>query len=324
MQSIIWAFGSMIVLLGIISFLPIGLTVKGKMIVCIAGFVLSIGGLAATSTFPLWSIFLMLLVITFLTAYLLDSRMRKVIYFEKGSFKEESFQDLELSFPSGTKGRREVIFTENKLTEQKNVTEIEEISVSVLQNSPESENSKGLPPIVTDYLIQDDSKLEEIHFTNNEGIVDGHSGEDDNQTLVELSSVLVTNEEEWFEELSASELLGKKEHFEDTEFNDSEIEKGYLSEIESLLDEHPREELYDEVSELTTENEENSSISEDSWLDELWESEVVASEEKNESKNLEIELELNDSELEILFAAKEVAASGEERASEQKLAELKK
>lgn len=326
MQSIIWAFGSMIVLIGIISFLPIGLTIKGKMVVGIAGFVFSIGGLSATSTFPLWFTFLMLLVITFFTAYIMDSRMRKVIFIEKISPEEESFQDIELAFSSGKKERKEVILTENELTELKIVKDIEEISgTELLRHSVEVENLKGLVPNVSELQLQDVSKLEEIYLSKDEGILDELSHVNDIQEIVELSSISETDEEDWLEELSDSNLLGKKEVFEGPEFNDSDIEEGYLSEIESLLDEHQREEFHVEVSELPTiENEKNSSISEESWLDELWKSEVIASDEKNESKKLEIELELKDTELEILFAAKEVAASVEEREPEKKLAELQK
>ncbi|MFB3160720.1 hypothetical protein ABLO26_05035 [Neobacillus sp. 179-J 1A1 HS] len=317
MQSIIWAFGSMVVLLGIISFLPIGLTIKGKVIVGIAAFVLSIGGLAATSTIPLWSTFLILLVITFLTAYLIDSRMKKVIYYERITPEEESFQDFEEPFSNGKNDRKEEIIFQKELTELKTLHEIEVISDSIKR-----EDLKGLEPNVSESLLQDDSKLEEIDFTNNEDKSDVHVRGDNIEEIIELSSISETDKEDLLEELSDYNL---NENFERPDFNDSEMEDGYLSEIESLLDDPQRDGFYDEVSEFPTiENEENVSISEESWLDELWESEVIANDEKNESTKLDIELELKNKELEILLAAKEVAAIVEERSAEKKLAELQK
>ncbi|WHX99492.1 hypothetical protein [Neobacillus sp. DY30] len=320
MQSIIWAFGSMVVLLGIISFLPIGLTIKGKVIVGIAGFVLSIGGLAATSTIPLWSTFLLLLVITFFTAYLIDSRMRKVIYYERISPEEESYQNFEEPFSNGKKDRKEEVIFQNELTELKTLNEIEENSDSI-----EREDPKGRAPIVSESLLQDDFKLEEIDFTNNEDILDVHARGDNIEGNLELSSISETDKEDLLEELSDYNLLGVNENFERPYFNDSETGEGYLSEIESLLDEPQREEFYGQVSEpQTIEYEENVSISEESWLDELWESEVMANDEKNEGVMLENKPKLEDLELEIMFAAKEVAASVEERGPEKKLAELQK
>lgn len=288
MQSIIWAFGSMVVLIGIMSFLPIGLTIKGKVIVGIAGLVLSLGGLAATSTIPLWSTFLILFVITFFTAYLIDSRMRKVIYYQRISPEEESFQDFVEPFSNGKKDRKEVIISQKELTELKTLNEIEGISDSIKR-----EDLKGLVANVPESLLQNDSKLEEIDFTNNEDILDVNPRGDNIEEIIELSSISETDKEDLLEELSDYNLLGVNEKFESLDFNDSEMEEGYLSEIESLLDDPQREEFYDEVSEFPTiENEENVSISEENWLAELWESEVIGNDEKNVSKKLDMELEL--------------------------------
>jgi hypothetical protein len=325
MQSIIWAFGSMIVLIGIISFLPIGLTLKGKIVVGIAGFVLSIGGLAATSTFPLWSTFLLLLVITFFTAYIIDSRMKKILYIGKVSLEEENFQDIDLAFSSGQKVEEKLTNYElNEINSDKEF-DIGELDISglELQSSVEQETLEGLAPIDSELLIQDDSKHEEVFFTKNEGILDELSEVDDLQEIVGLSTITVTDKEDWLGEHSAPELSGEKENFEDMEINDSDLGEGYLSEIESLLDEEQSEELYDEVAEpLIIDSEKNSNIPEETWLNELWESEVIANEENSESKKYEIEIELEDSELEILFTAKEVAASIEEQEPVKKLVEL--
>jgi hypothetical protein len=80
MLTIIWAFSSMLVLMLIISFLPIGFTLKAKLFISLVGFVLALGGLAATSSFPLWQTALMLAVLIFISAYFMDRRVGALLY----------------------------------------------------------------------------------------------------------------------------------------------------------------------------------------------------------------------------------------------------
>jgi hypothetical protein len=101
MQTIIWAFGSSLVLMLIISFLPLGFTLKGKLFVVLAGFVLALGGLAATTSFPIGAIVLMLLVLAFFVAYMIDSRMGSLVYAEQDKAGEVVYEDTEQ--PLGTK-----------------------------------------------------------------------------------------------------------------------------------------------------------------------------------------------------------------------------
>src|SRR4051794_4734269 len=88
MQTIIWAIGSMVVLLLIISFLPLGYTFKGKFFVVVASFILSLGGLAAVSTFPLWQTALLLLALIFFVAYFMNNRMGTLLFRENPVFAE--------------------------------------------------------------------------------------------------------------------------------------------------------------------------------------------------------------------------------------------
>ncbi|QCJ43633.1 hypothetical protein FAY30_17875 [Bacillus sp. S3] len=80
MVMIIWALGTMLVLLLILSIIPIGITFKGKFIIVLASFIISLGGLISVSTFSLWQITLMLFGLVFFSAYFMDKRLGSILY----------------------------------------------------------------------------------------------------------------------------------------------------------------------------------------------------------------------------------------------------
>lgn len=97
MQTIIWAFCSMLLFLLIISFSPLGFTYKGNFFISLIGFLLALGGIAAVTSLPLWEIALMLAVLIFLLAYFMDRRVGAVIYKESHVFREELNDEFETS-----------------------------------------------------------------------------------------------------------------------------------------------------------------------------------------------------------------------------------
>jgi Na+(H+)/acetate symporter ActP len=97
MQTIIWAIGSMVVLSLIITFLPLGYTIKGKLLLVLTSFILSLGGLAAVSIFPLWQTSLMLFALIFFVAYFMNNRMGKVIIQEHPVLVEQMDEEYENS-----------------------------------------------------------------------------------------------------------------------------------------------------------------------------------------------------------------------------------
>ncbi|NHC39507.1 hypothetical protein G6549_05980 [Bacillus sp. MM2020_1] len=80
MQIFFWALGSMFVLMLIISFLQLGLTFKGKLILVIISFVLALGGVAAVASFPLWETALLMGILIFFIAYFMDNRIGQLLY----------------------------------------------------------------------------------------------------------------------------------------------------------------------------------------------------------------------------------------------------
>jgi hypothetical protein len=80
MQTIIWAVGATLVILLILSISPFGFTIRGKFIMALTCFIISLGGLISVSSFSLWQIALMLVVLVFFSAYFLDKRLGTYIY----------------------------------------------------------------------------------------------------------------------------------------------------------------------------------------------------------------------------------------------------
>jgi hypothetical protein len=101
MQSVIWAFGSMLALMLIISFVPpLGFTLKGKYFVVFFGFVFALGGNAAVLSIPLWQTLLLLLLITFFAAYIMNNRMSSILYKEQDQLEEQYVDEPVFNKPS--------------------------------------------------------------------------------------------------------------------------------------------------------------------------------------------------------------------------------
>jgi hypothetical protein len=240
MLTVIWVIGSMLLMLLIHFLLPLGYTTKGKFVVVISSGLLALGGLAAVSIIPLWQTLLILLVLSFFAAYIMDSRLGKLMYKTKVQFIEENdIPDSDSSF---------------MLTKQSEATsDIELMDLSELEITASTSVMKQ-----DEDTFSADSLDEDISFLQDREI------ESDSE-----------------EDLEAGEL-----------------EVGYLSDIESLLEESTQEkvELHEEKVD---------SLDEEGWLDELAELTLI----KDEEKNMNEESHLEDFELEELFADKEVAAA---------------
>lgn len=88
MESLIFALVSLIFLVPILFTLHLGLKAKGKFIVIVVSFFVSIIGILAKNTFSLWQSGLMVVLLSFLAAYILDKRMGSSIYAHTRSDKK--------------------------------------------------------------------------------------------------------------------------------------------------------------------------------------------------------------------------------------------
>ncbi|MEH7375653.1 hypothetical protein [Neobacillus drentensis] len=95
MQMILWAISSMIVLMLIISFLPLGYSFKGKFLLVLTSFILSLGGLAAISIVPLWETALMLFALIFFVAYFMNNRFGSLLSKENHAFGEDFDEEFD-------------------------------------------------------------------------------------------------------------------------------------------------------------------------------------------------------------------------------------
>lgn len=95
MLTVFWVLGSMLLMLLIHFLLPLGYTTKGKFVVVVSSGLLALGGLAATTVVPVWQTLVILLLLSFLAAYFMDSRLGKVMNMSKEQFIEE--EDIEHS-----------------------------------------------------------------------------------------------------------------------------------------------------------------------------------------------------------------------------------
>ncbi|MEH7332702.1 hypothetical protein V7161_08705 [Neobacillus drentensis] len=93
MESIVWALGAMLGLMLIIAFLPIGITLRGKICIVLASFVLALGGLGAVTSFPLWQSALMIFLLVLVAAYIMNSRLAAVLYSQEIDSIEDVYED---------------------------------------------------------------------------------------------------------------------------------------------------------------------------------------------------------------------------------------
>lgn len=97
MESLIWAGLSVILLVPLLYFLPIGLKVSGKFILIVVAFLLASIGLLAKSMLPVWQAGLIVVVLACLVGYLLDTRLGKLFYLAPSSLPNLDFLVVEES-----------------------------------------------------------------------------------------------------------------------------------------------------------------------------------------------------------------------------------
>jgi hypothetical protein len=225
----------------IISFLPLGFTISGKVFIVLVSFVLALGGLAAISSFPLWETVLLLVLLIFFTAYFMGKRGGTVIFKENPSFEER--------LPSqNTNTLLNSKIDMIKMKESMELTELDLVEAPVINMADTSQ------PIVKPTMEKLIENKEDILF------------------LLERNSV--------------SEAFEQKQE-------ESENEIGYLSDIESLLE----EEISNRDEKLTG-----------NWFEEM--DDLIPLDEEVESHVQHIPNEIEpfgDSSFDFLNASKEIA-----------------
>jgi hypothetical protein len=225
MHTIIWAFGAMLLLLLIVSFLPLNFNLKGKFTVVLSAFVIALGGLAAANLFPIWQTLLILLVLTFFASYILDSRLGTGLYNTLASEEDFLEDDSNLSF-SNHKAEK---ISEFDLLE---LDEIDAVIPSALKNSAslspsEPESIQNIDDSLEVPFLQDnDTDRIDEEDTEELKIADGYLADIENLLLEESEDEVEPLENDWLSDLADLEEIEAKgnENKEENLLDDGELE----------------------------------------------------------------------------------------------------
>lgn len=80
MQTYLWALGSLVVLVPILYFLPLGMSKKGKWIALVTSVLLASFGLLAQMVVPLWELLVLLVLLIGLVVYMMDKKLGAALY----------------------------------------------------------------------------------------------------------------------------------------------------------------------------------------------------------------------------------------------------
>lgn len=249
MEELIVSVLSLIVLVPILYFLPIGLTNKGKGLVIIVAFMFANLGILAKSSFSLWQTGLIIFLLTIVTVYLLDKKFNKFIF--STGMDEEKYVEL----PSENVDELEFVTENSGLVS--NVSAEEITNASLAMNVEEIQNV--VVANTTPSMIEDGFEIEELTFSLDKPEQNKNEGPEEILTETNSSSTDEMSEIELDEEISF--LESRDISVDDIEVSSKEEEtfsEGYMSEIEQLLagdlmeDELVSEE--DQTSEMLEEN----------------------------------------------------------------------
>lgn len=225
------ALVSLIILVPIIYFLPLGLKVSGKLILIFISFCIANIGLLAKNTFPLWQSGLLVLVLVLLVAYILDKRLGRAIYLtdQNGIDEDANINEFETKKEESILAKQ--VIDENLIEENRNT--------DVTHSESEQKEEE---------IVQlEDEYLEEIFFEDEKKGTENETSEEIADIITEVTPPLDDVEiiedldmEEMDEDLSSlldqSTLEDLREVDGDSEVEDKESQ--FLSEIEMLLEEN--------------------------------------------------------------------------------------
>lgn len=230
MENLLLAIVSLVILVPIIYFLPLGLSTKGKILVTFVSFFLAIVGLFAQLSFSLWQTSLVLLLLVFLSSIVIDSRLKKIIYpplsKEKDFFlKDEIIQDDVNNEEFGSElvdSNTKQVSNSKPLNLDKIVAshslikideEREEVIIDEFKRVLEIESSE-IGTLKNQFSFAEDNLLEEVKLT-----------EDIVEDFEEDISFLFNRDELFEENLIGYHVQAKEE------------DVGYMSEIERMIEE---------------------------------------------------------------------------------------
>ncbi|MGG1628954.1 hypothetical protein [Rossellomorea sp. NRS-1567] len=240
---------ALILLLPILYFIPIGISVKGKLLIAGIAFGLTLLGLVASTQYPIWMIGIMLMVLLGLSSYVIEQRFSGLLVLATGTevdLEEEPMQIVHEH--KGLKGNLHNKKDETEAEEEKfdlieetvnSVPVEEEIAPIELEELYEIEVDVAEEDFETDGSIKQDEPLQAVD------IIEGYPAVETEPKKVD------DDESEWFIENAGEyeDNEAKKEIEEGNESSDivlSEIERLIIDETDETI-ENENEEMKDVV-----------------------------------------------------------------------------
>ncbi|MCQ6278272.1 ABC transporter permease [Bacillus sp. EB600] len=134
MDEFFWAFGSMLFVMLIVYFLPLGFSKKGKIILVFTSFLLALGGLAATASFSFLLTSLILIVLILFGTYLMDQRMGKWLYAIDDFLAKQEDEDFFINSEMESAVSRENVY------QSKGKQQLEPINILKVNDEKKSQN----------------------------------------------------------------------------------------------------------------------------------------------------------------------------------------
>lgn len=203
MEEFIASIVTLIILIPIVYFLPIGVTTKGKGILIVVAFIFAHIGLLSKQNYPLWQVALLLLLLSTLTVFIMDKRFGKHLYVDKKAAEKNPLNEIDFSSKNEFEWEEEMI----KVDVVEKIAE-EQASIQVLEKELLEEE---LPVIDKPLLVK--------------------ANDEEQPDLGEEISFLNEREELLIDELTVEEQLDEEKPEQSLE----EIDLHYMSDIEQLL-----------------------------------------------------------------------------------------
>ncbi|MHA7137117.1 hypothetical protein ACRTEV_07560 [Rossellomorea arthrocnemi] len=240
---------ALILLLPILYFIPIGISVKGKLLIAGIAFGLSLLGLVASTQYPIWMIGIMLMVLLGLSSYVIEQRFSGLLVLATGT--EMDLEEEPMQIVHEHKGLKD------NLHNKKDETEAEEEKFDLIEDTVNSVPvEEEIAPIELEDLyeievdvaeedLETDGSIKQYEPLQAVDIIEGYPA-------VETESKKVDDDEsEWFIENAGEyeDNEAKKEIEEGNESSDivlSEIERLIIDETDETL-ENENEEMKDVI-----------------------------------------------------------------------------
>lgn len=250
MKELILSVLSLIILLPIIFFLPLGLSNKGKGIIVIASFLLANIGFLTQGVIPLWLLWLILALLVFLISYVIQGRFGDALF--AGTPANGQSNDLTNDQKNNMILQNQRSSVEDHKEDSHNAYSVQYEEDQAISDSEEEllvfSDEKHPSEDGDDFITseQSDTEYDVSEMTENKDEILADDGEEDDlSALIEQmdTSFLNEREKDWTGMTEAEEGLKEEQEVDEGQ------EPDYMAEIEKFLEEDDQELVFDDDNE---------------------------------------------------------------------------